>query len=153
MHDAVVEAHEKPSVPRPVLDAATRMAMRRNSWSQALQGLMRAYTALLWNAYDGQDLEHNKARVRELADSLKHKLEEHCPSAAAGAGHRAINDWLEASHEEWHWEIVKEVLTRAWYQAEVKKAAAYDQVKQCQTVLSTLRHGSWTPPSAASCTA
>ena len=100
VHDAVVEAHEKPSVPRPVLDAATRMAMRRNSWTQASQGLMRAYTALLWNAYDGQDLEHNKARVRELADSLKHKLEEHCPSAAAGAGHRAINDWLEASHEE-----------------------------------------------------
>ena len=117
MNAIMVLAHKATSEPRAPLDKKRKLEMREKAFGTTLNSLERTYTKLLHETVDNEWADSIAAKVRDLGDSMKWKLRNHCADSAEEAC-ELLEEVMQHWQTEFKWakiiSILEEAIDVAW---------------------------------------
>ena len=114
-------------------------SLPKESFSQQLATLRRAYNGLMTTKLVWQDDAEIDATVTQLANVLKDKLRRHCPKESAH-GIDKLEDMMMCLMNEFVWLQASKVLEAAIQEAESQKRALYQQAWNAEMMLKSVRN-------------
>ena len=133
-------AHQHSFEPRPAMNKARKIEMRRAAFGTTLIALQWAYSKLLHETFESQWSSEVAANVRNLADAVVWKLTTNCKESAVVDVKGLIVEMLEHLLDEFKWEKILKIVESAADVARTEKAKAYQETRACQNQLRATRN-------------
>ena len=133
-------AHQHSFEPRPAMNKARKIEMRRAAFGTTLISLQRAYSKLLHETFESQWSSEVAANVRKFADAVVWKLTTNCKASAVVKVQGLIVKMLEHLQDEFKWEKIIEIGESVADVARTEKAKAHQEAQDCQNQLRASRN-------------
>ena len=133
--DFMIEAHRPTITERAELQAT----WQHGSFSKVLHTLKLSYASHLKQCLNNEWKDEHAKTVRDLADLIKAKLDQHCDADVAQLGAKDLQEMLEHFQDEFRWQTCAEVFEACANKARREKATSYAKAVHAEKRLKERR--------------